>query len=41
MAEDASEKGFNTQQTKNAAAMSDSAVQKPLRGWQLTGVLAR
>lgn len=40
--QDAAEKGTDEQQTKSLAAMSDDgAVQKPLRGWRLLGVLFR
>ena len=39
--QDAAEKGVDNQQIRNAAAMSDGAVQKPLRGWRLVGVLSR
>ncbi len=38
---EAAAKAMNSQQTKSAAAMSDGAVQKPLRGWRLLGVLSR
>ncbi|KAK0506855.1 hypothetical protein JMJ35_010709 [Cladonia borealis] len=34
------EKGIDSQQRNNAAAMSHGAVQKPLRGWRLMGVLS-
>ncbi|KAL8699912.1 MAG: hypothetical protein Q9201_005739 [Fulgogasparrea decipioides] len=36
---DIPEKGSNQQQSEIAAAMSGGAVQKPLRGWRLGGVL--
>ena len=39
--QDTAEMGANTQQISNAANMSDDAVQKPLRGWRLVGVLSR
>ena len=39
--QEAAGKGINNQETKNAAANSDAAIQKPLRGWQLFGVLFR
>ena len=39
--QDAAEKGASNQQTKDTAAMSRGAVQKPLRGWRLMGVLSR
>ena len=38
---EAAAKDMDSQQTKKAAAMSDGAVQKPLRGWRLLGVLSR
>lgn len=38
---EAAAKDMGIQQTNNVAAMSDGAVQKPLRGWRLLGVLSR
>ena len=38
---EAAAKVMNSRQPNDAAAMSDGAVQKPLRGWRLLGVLSR
>ena len=39
--QNAAEKGIHDQQAKRATAASGAAVQEPLRGWRLSGVLFR